>query len=93
MKAWACWASHAGIPVAQDRSSNAGRRITGRACCCSMMGAGEVCLGCSRYPRAPSEQVIIGVVPREGMVPRSLRSFEMKEWQEPGPAEGLAKGA
>ena len=92
MKAWSYWASHAGIPAAQETSSNAGRRITGRVCCCSMMGAGEVCLGCSRHPRVPSEQVIIGVVPREGMVHRSLRPFEMKEWQEPRPAEELAEG-
>ena len=50
-----------------------------------MMGAGEVCLGCSRHTGVPSEQVIIGVVSREGMVPRSLIPFEMKEWQEPRP--------
>lgn len=92
VKAWSCSASHAGTLATQERSCNAGRRITGRACCCSMMGAGEVYLGCSRHTGVPSEQVIIGVVPREGMVPRSLIPFEMKEWQEPRPVEELAKG-
>ena len=92
MKAWSYSASHAGTLAAQETSCNAGRRVTGRACCCSVMGAGEVCLGCSGHTGVPSEPVTVGVVPREGVVPRTLRPFEMKGWQEPRPVEELAKG-
>lgn len=30
-----------GTPAAQERSCNTGRRITGRLCCCYIMGAGK----------------------------------------------------